>query len=285
MLDPSWALTRPLLWLALAALLAALVVRAVRKDRLEYRRFKRYRTTARRQATFRRWLRESFLTFGGLSAGALLLSWGFVVPLLQELVEWPGVRDIRALIGTYPEISVAIIAGLVIGGTLLLVVAVRAARTEGEGVVSIGDIQAMLPRNRQELRLGALLSLNAGLVEEMLFRLALPAVVFGATGSALAAVIVSVLLFGALHIYQGISGVIGTTVIGAFMMLLYAVTGTIVVPIVLHALFDLRSLVLIPAAVMGVHKIDGTKQAFLPPSLTASGSTPAPPDSGAPSRS
>jgi len=41
------------------------------------------------------------------------------------------------------------------------------------------------------------------------------------------------------------------------MMLIYVVTGTIVVPIVLHALFDLRSLVLIPMAVHDVHRIDG----------------------------
>ena len=50
MLDPSWALTRPILWLALAALVALLVLRTIRKDRREYQRFKRYRTTAKRQA-------------------------------------------------------------------------------------------------------------------------------------------------------------------------------------------------------------------------------------------
>ena len=51
--------------------------------------------------------------------------------------------------------------------------------------------------------------------------------------------------------------VVSTTIVGAVMMLIYVVTGTIVVPIVLHALFDLRSLVLIPMAVHDVHRIDG----------------------------
>jgi hypothetical protein len=41
------------------------------------------------------------------------------------------------------------------------------------------------------------------------------------------------------------------------MMLLYAVSGTIVVPMVAHALFDLRSLVVIPMAVNGVHRVSG----------------------------
>ena len=54
MLDPAWALTRPILWFALVALIALLVLRTIRKDRKEYQRFKRYRTTAKRQAMFRR---------------------------------------------------------------------------------------------------------------------------------------------------------------------------------------------------------------------------------------
>ena len=262
MLDPSWALTRPILWLALAALVALLVLRTVRKDRKEYQRFKRYRTTVKRQAMFRRWLLDSFLSFGGVSVALLLLAGGYIVPLLRELVEWPGLRDIRALAADNPGITVGVILGLVIGLTALTIAGVRAARKEDE-VLTVGDIKAMLPRNRQELRLGALLSLNAGVVEELTFRLALPAAIYGASGSALAAVLGSVLLFGALHLYQGPAGVIGTTVVGAIMMALYVISGTIVVPIVLHAVFDLRSLVLIPVAIYRVHRVNGREQPLI----------------------
>jgi membrane protease YdiL (CAAX protease family) len=115
----------------------------------------------------------------------------------------------------------------------------------------------MLPRNRQELRIGAVMSVNAGVVEELLFRLGMPALIFGATGSAVAAIVASLLLFGALHAYQGIWGVVGTMVVGGLFLLAYVVTGTILWPIVLHALFDLRSLVLIPMVVYGVHRVDG----------------------------
>jgi membrane protease YdiL (CAAX protease family) len=256
MLDPSWALTRPLLWLALLGLLVLLVARTIRKDRRQYQRFTRYRTTARRQAMFRKWLRESFLSFGGLSVAILLLAGGYVGPLLRELSGWPVVRDIRA---ADPAVLLAVVVGLVIAMTVLTAIGARAARSERD-IVTIGDIQAILPRNRQELMLGALLSVNAGLVEELLFRLALPALVFGATGSAVAAVLVSVLLFGALHLYQGPWGIVGTAVVGVLMIGAYAISGTIVVPIILHVLFDLRSLVLIPVAVFGVHRIDGRAQ-------------------------
>src|SRR5690606_11861824 len=156
---------------------------------------KRYRTTRKRQAMFRKWLLESFLTFGGLSALVLVLAWGFVEPLLLELIEWPGVRDIRNLFEAQTGLVAGLIAGAVIGATVLTALGLRAARKEPE-VPTIGDIAAMLPRNRQEIVLGGLLSVNAGVFEELLFRLALPALVFGATGIAIAAVGVSVLLFG-----------------------------------------------------------------------------------------
>jgi membrane protease YdiL (CAAX protease family) len=260
MLDPDWALTMPLLWLALAALIALLVLRTVRKDRKEYQRFKRYRTTVKRQAMFRRWLLDSFLSFGGVAVAVLLLAGRFVEPLLSELQRWQPIAWLGS-VSTEP-LFVGILIALVVGAVVLTVVGIRAARQEQE-VMMVGDIRSMLPRNRQELRLGALLSINAGIVEELVFRLALPALVFGASGSAAAAVVFSLLLFGALHLYQGAAGIIGTTVVGALMMGLYLVSGTILVPIVLHAVFDLRSLVLIPAAIYRVHRIDGVQRPYI----------------------
>lgn len=268
MLDPAWASTPVILWVALVGLLALLVVRTVRRDRREYQRFKRYRTTARRQRMMRRWLLDSFLSFGVLSVLLLLLAGRYVAPLAQELTTWPGVRDIRGWFIHAPGTSWGVVVGLAVGFTIVTVFGLRAARTEA-GVPMIGDIAAMLPRNRQELAIGAAMSVNAGVVEELMFRLALPAVIFGATGSAIAAVAGSVLFFGALHLYQGVSGIIGTTVIGAIFMLAYAVSGTILLPIVLHALFDLRSLVLIPMAVYRVHLVDARASRIIAPRLMA----------------
>lgn len=256
MLDPADPLTRAWLWLGLVAVLVVLVLRAIRRDRREFQRFKRYRTTRRRQATYRKWLRDSFLTFGGLAAVGLLLAGAFVTPLLTELQAWAFIRANRDFVTGFPLVATAIVLVVVVGLTVLTVIGVRAARTEGD-VPAIGDIRAMLPRNRQELRLGALLSLNAGIVEELLFRLAIPALIFGASGSAIAAVVGSLVVFGALHAYQGLAGVIGTFIIGAAFMLAYAISGSILLAIVLHALVDLRTLVLIPAAVFGAHRVDG----------------------------
>ena len=252
------------LWAAIVGLLAFLAIRTVRKDRREYQRFKRYRTTLRRQRMFRKWLVESFVTFGGLSVLVLALSWQHVGGLLDAVNAWPFVAASRAWLAANPGPAIGAPIGLILGLMLLTVLAVRSAKQSGDGLQSVGDIQSMLPRNRQELLLTGVMSVNAGLVEELLFRLALPALVYGATGNAVVAVVTPLLLFGAMHLYQGVVGVIGTAVVGGLMMAIYVGTGSIVWPIIVHALFDLRTLVLLPIALFGVQKIDGRKQPIIP---------------------
>jgi membrane protease YdiL (CAAX protease family) len=239
------------------ALVALLGYRAQRKDRREYQRFKRYRSTARRQAMYRKWLRESFLTFGGLALLLLVLVWQFVPLVLNEVNGWDGVRSLRDWYASLGWLSIALTIALTFLIVVLPILLVFLARTQ-EDVTSIGDIQALLPRNTHELRLGALLSLNAGLVEELLFRLALPALLYGAFGNAFFALLASALLFGGLHAYQGAAGIIGTTLVGAFLLTLYVATGSILVPIIVHVLIDLRSFVLIPVIVLRVGRVAQT---------------------------
>ncbi len=149
--------------------------------------------------------------------------------------------------------------GAAVGVVVLVVWGVFWARPkEGDRSVEVdtlGDIAALLPRNRAELRYGWGLSINAGVVEELLFRLALPATLFAVWPSAVFAVVTSLVVFGVMHAYQGLAGVLGTLVFGAIMMAVFLLTGSIVWAIVLHALFDLRSLVLIPMVVQRVHRV------------------------------
>lgn len=249
MLDPTQPASPWILAIAIIALLALLAIRAVRKDRLEYRRFKQYRSSEKRQRMMRRWLLQSFVVFGAASAVLLLLGWQYVPRLLTATEHW---IPLRAAFESQPGLAWGVTAGVAVALVAGTVLAILAARKSGE-VPTIGDIHALLPRNRRELVLAAGLSINAGVVEELVFRLALPTALFGVSGNAIVAVAVSVLVFGLLHVYQGVAGVVGATVIGALMMALFLATGWIIVPIVAHALFDLRSLVLIPVLVYGVH--------------------------------
>lgn len=238
----------------LAALILLLLYRAIRKDRNEYQRFTRFERTRNRQRMMRKWLLDSLTTLGGTTLVLLLVAGQFVSTLREDVLRWPVGVWWRSVIadtgGLVPGLATGLAVAL-IGGTIGAVALAR----RSESVPTIGNIGALLPRNRSELVLGALLSVNAGVVEELLFRLAVPALILGATGNAPFAVVGSLLLFGGLHIYQGWPGIVGALAVGTLLMMLYLATGTILVAIAAHALIDLRSLVLIPMLVFGVHRI------------------------------
>lgn len=236
-------------------LIVLLIVRAARKDQREFRRFRRYRSTTRRQAMMRRWLLESLVLFGGTSVVLLVLVQPFIAPLLaatQALAPIAWLRDALAD-GT----GIGVLVGALLAAAALTAFGARGARRDG-GIVIVGDIAALLPRNRPELGWGAALSVNAGVVEELLFRLALPALLVVVTGEPISAFLLAALLFGALHAYQGWVGVLATTVVGLLFTALYVVSGSIGLAMLVHALFDLRTLVVIPMAVYGVHTVPGT---------------------------
>lgn len=232
--------------LALAILvIAMLVLRAVMRERREYARFKRLRTTAARVRVLRRWLVESVLVMGGLSAVVLLATSELVPAALHDAQARTPLAEIRAFFGTPLGGGIAI--GLGIGVVVALVLPlVLLRRTPTEEVPMLGDIGALIPRARRELPYGAGLALSAGVFEELLFRLALPALVFGLWPSGPLAFALAVLLFGGLHLYQGATGVLMATLLGSLFACLYLVSGSILLPIAVHALINLRTLVLMP---------------------------------------
>ena len=106
---------------------------------------------------------------------------------------------------------------------------------------------SIIARNSSERRLAAVLSLSAGINEELFFRAFLPVVIIGLIGSDLAilAIVISVVIFGAVHLYQGLRGIMLTGIIGVVMMVVYLATGSIFWPIILHIIMDIRSTVVI----------------------------------------
>jgi membrane protease YdiL (CAAX protease family) len=233
---------------------AVLVVRAANRDRRDYRRFKRLHTTRERQLVFGKWLRESFLIFGGLSIVVLLASWNYIGAASRSALAWPPLAWVHAhLTGSFGE-GIAIGAGGVF--LVAMIVPVVLLRRQLTDVPAIGDIGSLLPRTRGELKYGMGLSINAGVVEELLFRLGMPALLFGIIGNGIVAFVAASVLFGLLHMYQKVWGVIGATFLGLAFTLLYLLTGSIWVVMIVHALVDLRSLVFIPLLVKRVWSRD-----------------------------
>jgi len=81
--------------------------------------------------------------------------------------------------------------------------------------------------------------------EEVVVRGLLIALGVGAAGlPPLTAAVASTALFGFLHLYQGWSGVLYTTLLGAVLAGLYLATSSLLLPILLHVTVNTRALLI-----------------------------------------
>ena len=228
----------------LAVVLAALAW-FVRNDRAEYAAFKSLTRSEDRQRVLRRWILRSFLLFTGLSLGVLALT-GRLDALLAAPLEFAPLT--ARLTHDFSPGFVPVMVGAVIGGALAGGVVATRMQRRGRGPQPkiLGDVEPLFPRNRDERRWTALLGVNAGLGEELFFRLMLPLLIASATGSAILAFAVAGVIFGLVHFYQGWLGILATTAGGFLFGALYLASGQIWLPILLHAMMNLNSLWLRP---------------------------------------
>lgn len=237
-------------WLVVAIGVANVALQIV-QDRRLYPRFKAMTETADRQRTYRMWLIDGVLRYGVLGVVCL-----FLITRGEALWAFPAdiatARDALALqLGFDPAelarfgfiIALAMTFGVVAGG--LIPFWIKPQSTEA---AVVGNIGALLPRNADEMKLTALMSINAGVSEEIFFRLAMPLALYAISGDLLIAFGLAAALFGIVHAYQGAIGVVLTFIVGAVMTALYLATGQIWLVIALHAIIDLRALVLTPLA-------------------------------------
>jgi membrane protease YdiL (CAAX protease family) len=111
----------------------------------------------------------------------------------------------------------------------------------------MGDLSALVPQNAAENRAFSMVSVTAGICEEIVYR----GVLMGALIPALGlwpAVAISSVVFGMGHMYQGMAGIVKTTLVGLFMALLTVFSGSLLIAIILHSIIDLTSGRLMAAA-------------------------------------
>ena len=105
-------------------------------------------------------------------------------------------------------------------------------------IEALGDLVHLLPRDQREYRHFFGLSITAGIVEEVIYRgfaiwyLAHFIPLWGA-------VVVSSMIFGLGHSYQGVAGMARTGLVGCGSGVLYVFTGSIWLSIIGHALMDI----------------------------------------------
>ena len=188
----------------------------------------------------------------------LLLEWGLALLALVIWLSAPGV-DAAAVGLRWPggwpgplaAVLVLLVVVFVVASTRALrggVLARLPAATGVEGRHAEPPVHAtlaLLPRTAGERRLFTVVGLTAGICEEWLYRGFFLAVVSAVAGGPPAGVLVAAAAgaFGLAHAYQGVGGVLATAVLGAVMATVYLDTGSLLVPVLLHALIDLRFLV------------------------------------------
>ncbi len=101
----------------------------------------------------------------------------------------------------------------------------------------LGRLEIIIPRNGNELGRFNGLALTAGIVEETLWR-GFIIWYFSQFLPLWAAALLCVLGFGLAHAYQGIDNLPTITLVGAVLTLLFLLTGSLWLPMVLHAAID-----------------------------------------------
>ena len=106
----------------------------------------------------------------------------------------------------------------------------------------LSSLSFILPHTLKERKAFDAVSVTAGICEEVIFRGYLITYLMAVIGTPFwIAGIVSSLVFGVAHSYQGPAGIPRTAAVGGLMALLYGLTGSLLAPMVVHAVMDITS--------------------------------------------
>jgi len=124
----------------------------------------------------------------------------------------------------------------------LLINSIRINKELREEIIKkFENYQDLMPVTRNEtIVFSIIVSVSAGICEELLFRAYLYNLIEGHIGL-LAAVLLSSVIFGLWHIYLGWKEVIRTGIMGIVLCGIYIFTGNIILPILIHIFVDVYS--------------------------------------------
>jgi membrane protease YdiL (CAAX protease family) len=133
--------------------------------------------------------------------------------------------------------------GLLALACLFLVISWRSVKKltadeKAAQVETLGDVVHFLPRTPRDHRAFFVVSITAGIVEEIVYR-GFFIWYFVHFMPLWSAVIVSSIVFGLSHEYQGVGGIIRTALVGLLFAVIYVLSGSIWISIIGHALFDI----------------------------------------------
>lgn len=169
--------------------------------------------------------------------------------LVATLVAWFAAERDMAALGFAPlRITddngwVLGIAGGAAAGLLIRPILALANRRVATALArQFEKLAPFLPKTNRQLAWGLLVSIAAGIAEEVAYRGYLQPY-FATWLPEWGAIAAASVLFGFAHLYQGWSGVLLTTFLGVGLGAIYAATGSLLLPILLHAAIDISSMV------------------------------------------
>jgi membrane protease YdiL (CAAX protease family) len=128
------------------------------------------------------------------------------------------------------------------------VLALRSEKIRVKAGKAAKKLAFLLPSTGEERRWWWLVCITAGVCEEFVYRgfLLHYLHVLPFHLSLTWALVASSVIFGIGHLYQGVAGAVQTAVAGFLFGCLFLITGSLLVPMVVHAVVDLRALALLP---------------------------------------
>ena len=175
---------------------------------------------------------------------AAIVAW---IPLRASVFFiWPAVRlTAQQKIG--PSFGWGFAIAFAAGSLLQVVLVHRSAAAREKILRAFRRLAFILPVTQEERAWFALVSITAGICEEVLYRGFLIRYLSNGPWHAgiWPALAIASISFGLAHGYQGLSGIIGTTLLGAVMAVLFLASGSLWLPMALHAIIDLRILFLL----------------------------------------
>jgi len=175
--------------------------------------------------------------------GVLMWHW----PLTIGLVGWWLLSgNTLASIGLVPVVegsqwvSIGIGVIVIVAQVITLAMASRDSDKLSAIKEQMGEIASLVPQTHSESRLFDMVSITAGVCEEVLYRGLLLVTLVSLVGT-WPAVGISSLIFGLGHAYQGIAGIVKTGLAGLVLAWLTVSSGSLFIAIVLHTVVDLAS--------------------------------------------
>jgi membrane protease YdiL (CAAX protease family) len=158
------------------------------------------------------------------------------VPLAVGLEHLPMLERFSIVKNTSPGFWVGFGSAFLIG----TLIATRLKPAPEKRVKWLPDFDAMLPETAQERLWFAAVALSAGVCEELVFRGWLLQTLNGLGLEGAPLLLLAAALFGLAHAYQGPLGVVSTAYLALMFTSLMVATGSLLLPMVVHTLIDLR---------------------------------------------